>query len=67
MLWISNGVAFVFQQFESEIFAANAINPDGSTVIVMDLSFKYLGRHLDFGVRFGPSGGTYNWYYLHMS
>jgi hypothetical protein len=32
---------------------ANNNTPDGSTVIVMDLSFKYLGRHLDFGVRFG--------------
>jgi hypothetical protein len=32
---------------------ANAKNPDGSTVIVMDLSFKYLGRQLDFGGTFG--------------
>jgi hypothetical protein len=38
-------------------------NPDGSTVIVMDLSFKYLGRHLDFGVSLaGPSrNGFSNW------
>jgi hypothetical protein len=27
-------------------------SPDGSSVIVMDLSFKYLGRHLDFGGSF---------------
>jgi hypothetical protein len=34
-----------------------AKNPDGSTVIVIDLSFKYLGRHLDFGIHLaGPSG-----------
>jgi hypothetical protein len=32
---------------------ADAKTPDGSTIIVMDLSFICLGRHLDFGVRFG--------------
>jgi hypothetical protein len=31
---------------------ANAKNPDVSTVIVIHLSLKYLGRHLDFGGTF---------------
>jgi hypothetical protein len=39
-----------------EIYRVNAKTPDGSTVIVMDLSLKYLWYHLDFG---GSFGGTF--------
>jgi hypothetical protein len=33
-------------------------NADSSTVMVMDLSFKYLGHHLDFGVSLVEPSGT---------
>jgi hypothetical protein len=43
---------------EGPAIEANTKYPDGSTVIAMYLSFKYLGRHLDFGIRFCGTSGS---------
>jgi hypothetical protein len=36
--------------------ALGPLHADGCTVIVMDLSFKYPGRNLEFGVLFSGTG-----------